>query len=125
MKALVALGRIDEALASIAQSQAYFADLHLINRCRRAWCWAALHQGKFSEVWQQSLLLLADYRQAGTASQIGEAALLNGCAALALGNVDDAVTVLQTCLVSSQASDRPELLGQGTRGIVMCCALFG
>ncbi|MDT8307010.1 MAG: BTAD domain-containing putative transcriptional regulator [Anaerolineae bacterium] len=121
--ALVSLGRFDEGLATVARSQAYFTGMGTPEVSRAAWCWAALHQGHFAEVWRQSQVLLAGYRQVGTAPQIAEAAFLHGCAALALGNADRAVTALQTSVASGRASGRPAMLSR-TLAVSACAALF-
>lgn len=105
---LVTLGRFDEALPLLSKSHVYLSGIGMADTSRPAWCWAALHRGHFGEVWRQSRVLPAQDDELALA----EARFLQGCVALALENLDEAVALLQASVASYRAGSDPARLSR-------------
>lgn len=112
--ALVTAGRFEQALALIDQGLAYFSrhqEQAAIAEGRAEWCWVALHLGRYADVARESRQVLAAYRQVQQKTGLPRAAFLEGCAALALSQADEARPLLQASVQRSRDFGQQEQLG--------------
>jgi predicted ATPase len=120
---LVDLGRFDEALSLLSRGHAYFSGIDMADVSRAAWCWAALHQGHYDEVQRQARVLPANQGDIGFEAAISEQYLLQGCAALALGNLEEAVSLLRKSADEGKAAG--EKAGADAARLSQILALWG
>jgi DNA-binding SARP family transcriptional activator/predicted ATPase len=112
--ALVTAGRFEQALVFIDQNLAYFSRQQgraAVTAGLAEWCWAALHLGRYADVARESRQLLVAYRQVQQKTGVPRAAFLEGCAALALGQADEARPLLQASVRGSRDFGQQEQLG--------------